>query len=127
VIWPRSVGAWAAIQRGGTCTVAAVDEPRPAAAPPAGRDAEASLWVAGGLALAQLFNLLRMPGGFTTTAGRDRRRVVGLGAWMNGACAFAIARLGSGSDVPSDADRLLVSCLSVIPLSVVIALWRCQR
>ena len=89
-----------AIQRGGTCTVAAVDEIL------SQRRAhrllamlEASLWVVGGLALAQLAHWSgSMPGGHAVT----RWTVVGgallgLGAWVNGACVFgAIARLGSG-------------------------------
>jgi toxin CptA len=89
-----------AIQRGATCTVAAVDEfidkrklNRLAAI------VEASIWVAGGLALAQLTHLLgRMPAGypvsFWTVLGGA---LLGLGAFLNRACVFgAIARFGSG-------------------------------
>jgi len=89
-----------AIQRGATCTVAAVDEAvskrrlhRLAAM------VEASIWVAGGLALAETFHLLgRMPAGYPlsylTVVGGV---LLGLGAYVNRACVFgAIARFGSG-------------------------------
>lgn len=89
-----------AIQRGGTCTVAAVDEVL------SHRRAhrilamlEASLWVAGGLALAQLGHLAdSMPTGYALSAWTVIGGVLlGLGAWINGACVFgAVARLGSG-------------------------------
>ena len=89
-----------AIQRGGTCTVAAVDEVLTS------RRAhrllamlEASLWVAGALALAQWANLGgSMPASqavsaWTVVGGA----LLGLGAWLNRACVFgAVARLGSG-------------------------------
>jgi uncharacterized membrane protein YedE/YeeE len=89
-----------AIQRGGTCTVAAIDEVidkrriRRLTAM-----AEASLWVAGGLVLASSLHALGMaPAGFAvsrwTVVGGA---LLGLGAFVNGACVFgAIARLGSG-------------------------------
>ena len=89
-----------AIQRGGTCTVAAVDElltQRRAQRLIA--MLEASLWVAGGLAIARLLHIAgSMPVGFAsdrwTVAGGA---LLGLGAWINRACVFgAIARLGSG-------------------------------
>ena len=89
-----------AIQRGATCTVAAVDEVvgkrrfnRLAAL------VEASIWVGGGLALAEAFHLLgKMPGGYPvsylTVLGGT---LLGLGAYVNRACVFgAIARFGSG-------------------------------
>lgn len=89
-----------AIQRGATCTVAAVDELM------SRRSArrllamvEASLWVAGGLLVAQTAGWLpTMPAGYAvawhTVAGG---LMLGLGAWVNRACVFgAIARLGSG-------------------------------
>jgi hypothetical protein len=89
-----------AIQRGGTCTVAAVEEIvssrrmlRLTAM------LEASLWVAGGLVLAQLLHRLpAMPAGYAisgwTVLGGA---LLGLGAWVGGACVFgAIARFGSG-------------------------------
>jgi toxin CptA len=89
-----------AIQRGATCTVAAMDEivskrsfRRIASL------VEASLWVVGGLLIAQTFDLLGgMPSGYgvsylTVLGGA----LLGLGAWVNRACVFgAIARLGSG-------------------------------
>jgi toxin CptA len=89
-----------AIQRGGTCTVAAVEE-----IVSSGRMRrlaamlEASLWVAGGLALAQILQRLpTMPTGYAisgwTVVGGA---LLGLGAWVGGACVFgAIARFGSG-------------------------------
>ena len=89
-----------AIQRGATCTVAAVDEiltkrtTRRLSA-----FLEASLWVAGILALAQVFGLLaRPPQGYALTQWTViGGALLGLGAFVNGACVFgAIARLGSG-------------------------------
>jgi hypothetical protein len=89
-----------AIQRGATCTVAAVDEVvskrrfrRLAAI------VEASIWVAGGLALAQAFHLLeRTPSGYPVSYLTVLGGVLlGLGAYINRACVFgAIARFGSG-------------------------------
>lgn len=89
-----------AIQRGGTCTVAAVDEVvsqrkfnRLLAM------AEASLWVAGGLVIARSLQLLpQMPTGYAITQWTVIGAVLlGLGAYVNGACVFgAIARFGSG-------------------------------
>lgn len=89
-----------AIQRGATCAVAAVNEVvekrrfRRLLAM-----LEASIWVVGGLLIAQSLHLLgRMPAGyplngFTVLGGA----LLGLGAFVNGACVFgAIARLGSG-------------------------------
>lgn len=89
-----------AIQRGATCMVAAVDElmARRSARRLAAMG-EASLWVAGGLVVAQALGVLpSMPAAFAasgwTVAGGA---LLGLGAWLNGACVFgAIARLGSG-------------------------------
>ena len=89
-----------AIQRGATCTVAAVDELF------AQRRAsrllallEASLWVSGGLLIAQRLGWLAHPpaghplGGWTVAGAA----LLGLGAFVNRACVFgAIARLGSG-------------------------------
>ena len=89
-----------AIQRGATCTVAAVDEllsQRRATRLLA--LVEASLWVTIGLAVAQQLHwLARPPAGFAlsgwTVAGAA---LLGLGAFVNRACVFgAIARLGSG-------------------------------
>lgn len=89
-----------AIQRGGTCTVAAMDEV-------VGKRrfnrlialAEASLWVAGGLLVAQSLHLLgQMPAGYALSQWTVFGGVLlGLGAYVTGACVFgAIARLGSG-------------------------------
>ncbi len=89
-----------AIQRGATCTVAAVDEVvRKRRFARLASMVEASMWVAGGLVLAQTFHLLpTMPAGYAvgylTVLGGA---LLGLGAFVNRACVFgAIARLGSG-------------------------------
>jgi toxin CptA len=89
-----------AIQRGGTCTVAAVEELlRQRSAKRLRAMGEAALWVAGGLALAQAAGwTMAMPAprpvGLHTVLGAA---LLGLGAWVNGACVFgAIARLGTG-------------------------------
>jgi hypothetical protein len=89
-----------AIQRGATCTVAAVHEvvskrrfDRLMAI------AEASVWVTGGLLIAHMLHLLAKmptayPVNYLTVLGGA---LLGLGAFINGACVFgAIARLGSG-------------------------------
>ena len=89
-----------AIQRGATCTVAAVGEvfndgttKRLVAL------AETSLWVAGGLLTARALGFLpSLPGGFApsvwTIAGAA---LLGIGAYVNQACVFgSVARLGSG-------------------------------
>ena len=107
-----------AIQRGGTCTVAAVDEmlssrkTRRMAAM-----LEASLWVAGGLALGQL---LQLAGSMPAGQGVSRwtfigAALLGLGAWVNRACVFgAIARLGSGEWAYAVTPLgFYVGCLSV--------------
>lgn len=87
-------------QRGGTCTVAAIEEI--IAERRFGRLLalfEASLWVGGGLALFAAFGQLPvMPpsyaAGIATIAGGA---LFGLGAFVNRACAFgSVARLGSG-------------------------------
>ena len=110
-----------AIQRGATCTVAAVDEILTQ------RRAhrllamlEASLWVAGGLALAQAAGLSgSMPvtyaaGVWTIVGGA----LLGLGAWINKACVFgAVARLGSGEWAYAATPLgFYVGCLSVMPV-----------
>ena len=89
-----------AIQRGGTCLVAAVDEV--VTSRKANRLmalGEASLLVAAGMVLAQLLGLLPMaprafaPTGWTIAGGM----IMGLGAYVAGACVFgAIARIGNG-------------------------------
>lgn len=89
-----------AIQRGATCTVAAVGEiVDQGSARLLVALAETSLWVAGGLLTARALGLLpALPGGFAvsgwTIAGGA---LLGLGAYVNRACVFgSIARLGSG-------------------------------
>ncbi len=110
-----------AIQRGATCTVAAVDELL------SKRRAhrllailEASLWVSGGLALAQLGQLAgSMPAGYAvsvwTVVGGA---MLGLGAWVNRACVFgAVARLGSGEwAYAATPVGFYFGCLTVAPL-----------
>lgn len=89
-----------AIQRGATCTVAAVGEiVEKGTAFRLVALLEASLWVAGGLLLARQFGLvMALPEGVAVslwTIGGGF--LLGLGAWLNRACVFgAIARLGSG-------------------------------
>ncbi|MBI5721943.1 MAG: YeeE/YedE family protein, partial [Burkholderiales bacterium] len=89
-----------AIQRGATCTVAAVDEWVSRKSWRRLRSmGEASLWVAGGLLVAHVLHQLpAMPAGYAVTGWTVAGGVLlGLGAWVNGACVFgAIARLGSG-------------------------------
>lgn len=89
-----------AIQRGATCTVAAVTElVTQRKVKRLVSMVEASIWVAGCLLLAETFHLLKtMPGGYPLTYWTVLGAVLlGLGAFVNGACVFgAIARLGSG-------------------------------
>lgn len=89
-----------AIQRGATCTVAAVDELLyKQRARRLGAMLLASLWVVAGLRLFYEWGWLpQIPSGYAlsvqTVLGGG---LLGLGAWLNGACVFgAIARLGSG-------------------------------
>lgn len=89
-----------AIQRGATCTVAAVDEVvQRRSAKRLVAMLEAALWVSAGLFVAQRLQLLAtLPSGYELTpwtlAGAA---LLGLGAYVNRACVFgAIARLGSG-------------------------------
>jgi Sulphur transport len=89
-----------AIQRGATCTVAAVDE---LVGKHKGQRLlallEASLWVAGGLLVVRWLGLLpKMPPGYAVTAATvGGGALLGFGAWVNRACVFgAIARFGSG-------------------------------
>ncbi len=110
-----------AIQRGATCTVAAVDEVlTKRRAHRLMAMLEASLWVAGGLALAQLAHISgSMPPGYAisvwTVVGGA---LLGLGAWVNKACVFgAVARLGSGEwAYAATPVGFYVGCLSVMPL-----------
>jgi hypothetical protein len=89
-----------AVQRGATCTVAAVQEV--VAERRFGRLAalvEAAFWVAGGLLAAQALHLMpKLPPGYAiTTWTIVGSMLLGLGAWINGACVVgAVARLGSG-------------------------------
>jgi len=89
-----------AIQRGATCTVAAVDEVVSKRRwNRLGALVEASVWVAGGLAIAEAFHLLgNMPAGYPVSYLTVLGGVLlGLGAYINRACVFgAIARFGSG-------------------------------
>ena len=107
-----------AIQRGGTCTVAAVDEivvnrraHRLAAM------LEASLWVAGALAIAAALDRLPvMPASFAVTGWTVLGgALLGLGAWLGGACVFgAIARFGSGQwAYVATPIGFYVGCLSI--------------
>jgi hypothetical protein len=89
-----------AIQRGATCTVAAVEEVVTAGScRRLAALSEAALWVAGALLVAQAAQWLpTMPPGYAlgvwTIVGGA---LLGLGAFVNGACVFgAIARFGSG-------------------------------
>ena len=110
-----------ALQRGGTCTVAAVDELLKTGRPTRLLAmAEAAFWVAAGLLLARSLGLLAdLPGGYAlsgwTLAGAA---LIGLGAVLNRACLFgAVARLGSG-DAAYLATPLgfYLGCLSAGPL-----------
>lgn len=89
-----------AIQRGATCTVAAMDEVvRKRGFNRIAAMVEASLWVVGGLSIAQSLRMLpKMPGGFEVTYVTILGgALLGFGAYANKACVFgAIARLGSG-------------------------------
>ena len=89
-----------AIQRGATCTVAAVDElVNERRAHRLAAMLEASWWVLGGLVIAQALHALPvMPARYAPNAFTLAGAVLlGVGAYVNGACVFgAIARLGSG-------------------------------
>jgi hypothetical protein len=90
-----------AIQRGATCTVAAVGEiVSEGSARKLVALAEAALWVAGGLLVARAFGLIAtLPGGFAVTGWTvTGGMLLGIGAWINRACVFgSIAQLGSGN------------------------------
>ena len=110
-----------AIQRGATCTVAAVDEVlTKRRAHRLAAMLEASLWVAGGLTLARLADLAgSMPIGYSvSTWTLVGGALLGLGAWINRACVFgAIARLGSGEwAYAATPVGFYIGCLSVMPL-----------
>jgi hypothetical protein len=89
-----------AIQRGATCTVAAVDELlSQGSAKRLASLLEASLWVAGALLVMQaLGGMPALPAGHAVGASTFAGGLLlGLGAFVNRACVFgAIARLGSG-------------------------------
>jgi hypothetical protein len=110
-----------AIQRGATCTVAAVDE---VLARGTLRRlvslVEASIWVAGGMLLAQTLHLLpKMPSGYALSAWTVLGgALLGLGALVNGACVFgAIARFGSGEWAYAATPLgFYLGCLSVVPV-----------
>ena len=89
-----------AIQRGGTCLVAAIDElVRKRRANRLIALAEASLLVAAGMVIAQLTGLLHMqPRAFEVTGWSVLGGVImGLGAYVAGSCVFgAVARIGNG-------------------------------
>ena len=110
-----------AIQRGATCTVAAVDEilsQRKASRLLA--MLEAALWVTGGLLVAQALHMLPPlpPGyavsGWTVVGGA----LLGAGAFVNGACVLgAVARLGSGEwAFAATPIGFFAGCLSVSPV-----------
>ena len=110
-----------AIQRGATCTVAAVDEllsKRRANRLMA--MGEASLWVAGGLALATVLGALPMtPAAYPVSAWVFvGGALLGFGAWVNKACVFgAIARFGSGEwSYAATPLGFYAGCLTVAPL-----------
>ena len=110
-----------AIQRGATCTVAAVDEiVTQRTCQRLISLLEAALWVAGGLAIAQTLHLLpQMPAGYSTSAWTViGGALLGLGAYVNGACVFgAIARFGSGEWAYIVTPiGFYLGCLSVVPL-----------
>lgn len=110
-----------AIQRGATCTVAAVDEiVRERRCSRLLALLEAALWVGGGLVVAQLLQLLpQTPEGYAASAWTVVGGVLlGLGAFVNGACVFgAVARLGSGEwAYVFTPIGFFVGCLSVTPL-----------
>jgi hypothetical protein len=107
-----------AIQRGATCTVAAVDEVL------SKRRAnrllamgEASLWVAGGLAVANFAGWHAvMPAAYPVSAWIViGGALLGLGAWIEKACVFgAIARFGSGDwSYAATPAGFYAGCLSV--------------
>jgi len=110
-----------AIQRGATCTVAAVDE---LIEQRTGRRLlgllEAALWVGGGLIVARALHVLpEMPAGYAVSGWTLLgSALLGLGAYINGACVFgAIARFGSGEWAYIVTPiGFYLGCLSVVPL-----------
>ena len=110
-----------AIQRGATCTVAAIDE---IVTERSVRRllslGEAALWVGGGLVVAASLRLMpQLPPGYAATTWTVvGGALLGLGAFVNGACVFgAIARLGSGEwAYVFTPIGFYVGCVSVKPL-----------
>lgn len=106
------------IQRGATCTVAAVDEllTRGSARRLVSL-VEASIWVAAGLLVAQAAGVLpRMPPGYALTGWTVLGgALLGLGAFVTGACVFgAVARFGSGQwSYAATPLGFYLGCLSV--------------
>ncbi|MGG5822566.1 YeeE/YedE thiosulfate transporter family protein [Falsiroseomonas sp. HW251] len=110
-----------AIQRGATCAVVAVEEVlAERRATRLAAMTEASLWVAGGLVIANAIGLAAvMPPGFELGARTMVGGILlGLGAFVNGACAFgSIARLGRGEWVyVATPLGFFLGCLSFGPL-----------
>ena len=89
-----------AVQRGATCTVAAMDEIlRDGRATRMLALLEASMWVVGGLLIGNALGLMPpMPAGYAITVWTIvGAAVLGLGAAVNGACVFgAVAKFGLG-------------------------------
>ena len=146
-----------AIQRGATCTVAAVSQLVEAGKWGRFRGLiEAALWVAGGLLLARAFGLLpELPAGQAITASTVIGGILlGAGAYVNKACVFGtIARIGArdwaylatplgflggawavsllGADAPASA-MVAASPLASLPTLALIAfllfaVWRIAR
>ncbi len=90
-----------AVQRGATCTVAAMDELlRDRQATRMFALLEASMWVVGGILIGNALGLMPpMPAGYAITSWTVLgAAVLGLGAAINGACVFgAVAQFGSGN------------------------------
>ena len=115
-----------AIQRGATCTVAAVDE---IISKRSGKKlwamVEAALWVALGLALAQRLHWLgALPEGYALNVWTLVGAVfLGFGAWVNKACVFgSVARLGSGEWAHAATPLgFFIGCLSMSAIFGVLA------
>jgi len=110
-----------AIQRGATRTVAAVGEVIAERSCRRLRSLlEAALWVTGGLVVAEALRVLpSIPPGYAVSAWTVIGGVLlGLGAYVNGACVFgAIARFGSGEWAYAVTPiGFYLGCLSVVPL-----------
>ena len=90
-----------AVQRGATCTVAAMEEIlRDGRTTRSLALLEASMWVLGGVLIGNALGLMPpMPAGYAITSWTVLgAAVLGLGAAVNGACVFgAVAKFGSGN------------------------------